>query len=86
MLKIKDLVDLKELELFGFDRPKYSEDTGEKIRIEYSRGTNWGWLYVDISTRKIISGCKNNEGVEIYYQPQLDIIYNLIQAGLVEKV
>jgi hypothetical protein len=28
MLKIKDDVDLKELERFGF-KPKYSEDTGE---------------------------------------------------------
>ena len=28
MLKIKDNVDLKELEKFGF-RPKYNEDNGE---------------------------------------------------------
>lgn len=30
MLKIKDNVDLKELEKFGF-KPKYSEETGELI-------------------------------------------------------
>ena len=31
MLKIKDSVDLKELEKFGF-KPKYNEDTGELDR------------------------------------------------------
>ena len=34
MLKIKDDVDLKELEKFGF-KPKYDEDTGKIIRYIY---------------------------------------------------
>ena len=36
MLKIKDNVDLKELEKFGL-KPKYDEDTGEIICMNYGR-------------------------------------------------
>ena len=32
MLKIKDKVDLKELEKFGF-KPKYDEDTGKLVEM-----------------------------------------------------
>lgn len=45
MLKIKDSVDLKELEKFKF-KPKYDEDTGEVIyyyREYYSNPPYWGY-------------------------------------------
>ena len=107
MLKIKDNVDLKELEKFGF-KPRYNSDTGnilyyykdyfteymlstgeyrhyriildpEKVKVE-----SGGWL-----KKKVI---KSNFS---YYKPQIynkvfdmfvDTLYDLIQAGLVEKV
>ena len=69
MLKIKDNVDLKKLEKFGFKKKYYynayvleSEDCKQDIVFDYE-------------TRKL---CFCNWGY--------DILYDLIQAGLVEKV
>ena len=59
MLKIKDNVDLKELEKFGF----------EEFSVIYYHE----FVSVDKNGRFIQS---NN----------LDLVYDLIQAGLVEKV
>lgn len=78
MLKIKDEVDLKELEKFGFrivfvgKRSKYQfcKDIGNtqiyNIKIDENRVIHFNQLSV------------HNE--------MPDIIYDLIQAGLVEKV
>lgn len=79
MLKIKDEVDFKELEKFGFeeDEEQYfyygftEPDPNSEIRI-----------YIEITTRIISTG----------FDPYVssykihDKIYDLIQAGLVEKV
>ena len=83
MLKIKDNVDLKELEKFGFDTSASPEVQGI-AKIDFSN--NWiddhfgmilGFgLCIWDSTREIINWEDGN----------LDIIYDLIQAGLVEKV
>lgn len=81
MLKIKDNVDLKELEKYGFE---YEE--------EYDYGTyhyrNFEDIYVDTEygnnkdfQRKITIGTANYE-----YNNFLDIIYDLIKDDLVEKV
>ena len=93
MLKIKDDVDIKELEKFGF-KPKYDEDTGkirtyEKIRKEE---------FIGLTITKKIKGkirifkafIKSNK-VEWRINPYSDYfdedtLYDLIQAGLVEKV
>ena len=75
MLKIKDNVDLKELEKFGFEYKKEDEqyilDTCKK---EYGfsgfvvcEGSNYIYNY---------SSCNNDV---------LDILYDLIKADLVEK-
>lgn len=77
MLKIKDNVDLKELEKFGFK--KYGgvhtydlyENYGDCVSIQVA------------PENKIIDMSINYEDGII---DNLDIIYDLIQAGLVEKV
>ena len=78
MLKIKDNVDLKELEKFGFGQGIYGSkadktvticiDKNRKITITSPNHCWWDWEY--------------------YYNwnSGTDIIYDLIQAGLVEKV
>ena len=67
MLKIKDSVDLKELEKFGFETRTSSEVNGI---------VGHGWL-VENTTRKIFRW-------ETY--GDLVVLFDLIQAGLVEKV
>lgn len=77
MLKIKDNVDLKELEKFGF---AYHNDieSGYYGCCEKSNG----FTEVFINNARVIS---------IYAITKksifdLDVLYDLIQAGLVEKV
>ena len=87
MLKIKDNVDLKELEKFGFNtKPVNSFDfedqivddyCGYAVRFNPEMTINW-------KTKKIYSFEWFN-----YNSNQLsgiDIIYDLIKANLVEKV
>ena len=94
MLKIKDSVDLKELEKFEF-KPKYDENTGkikayEKIKKEEEYR---GLLITTEKTKnkiRIFKAFKRNI-VEWRINPyngyfDEDTLYDLIQAGLVEKV
>lgn len=79
MLKIKDNINLKELEKFGF---------------KFERGTNaYCWFfYLDDGFNLTIY--ENGKSLEIGRDAlanyssvdNLDVIYDLIQAGLVEKV
>ena len=79
MLKIKDDVDLKELEKFGFEEDElqyfyygFTEpNPNSEIRI-----------YVNIETKEI------STGFDSYVSPYRihDKIFDLIKAGLVEKV
>ena len=77
MLKIKDDVDLKELEKFGF---VYHDD---KESCYYGCcENNDGFRHYFINNAKFIS-------VYVITKKSLfdmDILYDLIQAGLVEKV
>lgn len=84
MLRIKDDVDLKELKKFGF---KFDNDTGKysfKIIYEYIRGVR-GAAEITVQTwdRKIYvwsnTDCVKDERL-------VCVIYDLIQAGLVEKI
>ena len=73
MLKIKDNVDLKELEKFGF---KYNNFGFYEIYIELSYGKQR--LYIDEDTREIdIVG----SGGTILCK-----LFDLIQSALVEKI
>lgn len=75
-LKIKDNVDLKELKKFKFI---YNDDCGQYKYIE--RNVNGAtYIYVNAWNRRIV-----------YRQESqldklcLEVLYDLIQAGLVEK-
>ncbi len=81
MLKIKDDVDLKELEKFGF---KFYEDCGKYLYNIVLRNGNGGiTLTIQSWNRKIYlwSNTNDNRNEEI-----IKILYDLIKANLVEKV
>lgn len=80
MLKIKDNVDLKQLEKFGFKKTK---STGGDIYY-YPIAWNYG-LYIEVAVNvdRTISLDVNYED---FSSEDIDIFYDLIQAGLVEKV
>ena len=75
MLKIKDNVDLKELEKFGFKSNCYNKY--EKSMIDDKRM----WLMVAAYSKSIFIECEDEETND-----DLDTLYDLIKADLVEKV
>ena len=83
MLKIREGVDLKELEKFGF-RAKYDEDSGKIKSYAYKHER------IDVKKRLIPFYRDYNEYSEIdreYYSSEMvEVLYDLIQANLVEKV
>ena len=92
MLKIKDNVDLKELEKFGFKKqPKPYK--GYYICI--ARGVKILMILSDEANREIMldkwydNDQRAHKNANCKYRSNLqaiDILYDLIQAGLVEKV
>lgn len=71
MLKIKDNVDLKELEKFGFEKYEYTH-------LIVLRKDNHDFACIDIRD-------KNYEILDLC-SLTYNLTYDLIQAGLVEKV
>ena len=73
MLKIKDNVDLKELEKFGLKETIEDDDhiNGYEFLLETKQ--KYYYLLIPKFNREIMGNA-------------LDIIYDLIQANLVEKV
>lgn len=87
MLKIKDNVDLKELEKFGFE--VFDNNTARKVYYDYYSGVSLeNDTYFMIEHRKIWfveNGAKNSN--ERYFgNPQFNDLYDLIKADMVEKV
>ena len=78
MLKIKDNVDLKELEKFGFQISK--RDYAEIYKIKLKTSGNSSYLTIMPISREI----KIN--TESTFIQDLSILYDLIKSGLVEKV
>lgn len=80
MLKIKDNVDLKELEKFGFKR--YGNHY-QKVFIDNPRTSVYidFWIYDGLINLRL-----DTETQIIDLKNELDFLYDLIQAGLVEKV
>ena len=72
MLKIKENVDLKELEKFGF------ELNGNEWYLKRLEDID---IFIKPISKVIIIACYEECDVE-----EIDTIYDLIQAGLVEKV
>lgn len=80
MLKIKNNVDLKELEKYGFK--EYSD--GARGYSSYPR-TYKEYAEIIIETDKIIEINPFGEN-DVIVSSLLDTLYDLIQANLVEKV
>lgn len=78
MLKIKDNIDLKELEKFGYRQDVPMSFSYHKVL--YLKGVE---IFVDTGTRQIHEHYLNNEGCA--YE-NLKYIDDLIKADLVEKV
>lgn len=95
MLKIKDNVDLKELEKFGFDfdfighvytkniddKKTNKEICDDEEDIEYK---DFVFLNIYYEDNREIS--LYFQDMEDYYSVKLDTLYDLIKADLVEKV
>lgn len=86
MLKIRDNVDLKELEKFGFKKGKiycfyyYSKDLyKDRVRIAICKPLQ------DFKDKQIFLDCIEDE-TYIYLDEYGEILFDLIQAGIVEKV
>jgi hypothetical protein len=85
MLKIKDNVDLKELEKYGFT---YDEDWYYDF-VPYNENDHIGSSYLAVIAHnkeyyKEIGF--DHVDLEKHFQQAIEKIYDLIQAGLVEKV
>ena len=79
MLKIKDNVDLKELEKFKF----------EKYAFGYHKMILDRDFLIEIDIRKTSRNIRLIAFIEnttIAFKNELDYLFDLIQAGLVEKV
>ena len=82
MLKIKDNVELKELEKFGFEKVDIS--WGIYTHDWFEKSDNGGSIRIsenEDKTIKFISCLQEDIPTEMQ-----DTIFDLIQAGLVEKV
>lgn len=80
MLKIKDNVDLKELEKYGFELK--TDRTVERYQLSINdKNCGQAYLFVMPITRKLIINAYGT-----YISDKLTIIYDLIKADLVEKV
>lgn len=92
MLKIIDYFDASLLKNYGF-KPKYDEDTGEIIAyIKINNKKHKGIIIKEATKRKLRIFKYYRKGkTEWKINPyseyiDLDTLYDLIQAGLVEKV
>ncbi len=86
MLKIKDNVDLKELEKFGFEINFVAGVYKKELKSSYMDNC---YIEVQKSRRIIIETRIKDEYIQNLKSTntdKLDVIYDLIQAGLVEKV
>ena len=90
MLKIKDNVDLKELEKFGFEKDlkgnyTLSIDDKETNKRLFGIETMFDFIFLTV--------WKNSRNLQVefqdmedYYAMNMNVIFDLIDAGLVEKV
>lgn len=85
MLKIKDNVDLKELEKFGFEHIEQTCYIGD---FSYYKKQIGGNITLGVAARgRIILADTTDEGNWTYiFSDGFDVLFDLIQAGLVEKV
>ena len=83
MLKIKDDVDLKELEKFGFKQSNYDKE----ILIIIYKDELYVEDYIEVDKiKRILTLGHYQEEYGACYLNVGELLYDLIQAGLVEKV
>lgn len=91
MLKLIDNLDLNYLEEFGF-KPKYDVDTGEIVAYEKKKKeSEWMGIKIKpavIETRiRIFKKTRKVWGINPYNDYfDTDTLFDLIQAGFIEKV
>lgn len=87
MLKIKDNLDLKELEKYGFE--VFGENTARKIYYKSYNGISNEddtWLCIEHREIWFIENGAKESNERYFGNPQFDTLYDLIKADLVEKV
>ena len=75
MLKIKDNVDLKELEKYGFKKKYYNGSKTLVLECEIRGVHNYQDIVFELPSRKLG-----------FCNWATDVLYDLIEDGLVEKV
>ena len=84
MLKIKDNVDLKELEKFGFE---YEEEHGLEVERYIYTTDDYQRIQVNVKYREIfVEDISGSYTFGAIVDGALIILYDLIKADLVEKV
>ena len=83
MLKIKENVDLKELEKYGF---KYAQTNMDKYFYTYYLDNEFDLTIYENDKILRLGYCPIDDTSSYADTTFLDTIYDLIQAGLVEKV
>lgn len=83
MLKIKDNVDLKELEKYGFKKDWFYDDRYTKTICKGRRGQEFVLIINQDRTLVGYSEGADGDGEEAYLD---NTLYDLIKDGLVEKV
>lgn len=81
MLKIKDTVPLEDLQLYGFNQKDYSW-TSDK----YYLTTKYFNLWINPEDRSIFYEPEEETVGRLQTDDDLEVLYNLITSGLVEKV
>lgn len=87
MLKIKDNVDLKELEKFGFE--VFNQITARKIyyyNIPPCCLENDTYFMIEYRVIWFVENGAKESNERYFGNPQFDDLYDLIKADLVEKV
>lgn len=83
MLKIKNNVDLKQLEKFGLKKAIEKSLLNTEIK-GYKCLLEEGAVFIDNRSRNIDLLC--NYFGDVNYEDFADVLFDLIQAGFVEKV
>jgi len=90
MLKIKDNTDLKELEKFGFELDECGLYYKKDFIAEYFDGEENHQILIYISKRNIVLEVMNNDYTYHSFDDEVggieNTLYDLIQAGIVEKI
>ena len=86
MLKIKDDVDLKELEKFGFEL-NYSKHYGKCWCFNKELSCITYFIEIELDTREIHCLVSAIDDCYVFETGDLSVVlFDLIQAGLVEKI